>query len=51
MNFVGAMGSVALEILTKFHKEWLRHLKVGKGDSQTHRQHGDLISLLSFFSK
>jgi predicted phosphodiesterase len=44
------------EIHTKFHKDWFRRQKVnvcvGGGDSQTHRQHGDRISLfLYFFSK
>jgi hypothetical protein len=35
---------------TKFHKDWFRHSKVDLGgDMQTPRQHGDLISLLSFF--
>jgi hypothetical protein len=41
------MGSVA--IIYKFHKDCFRHSKVYRGDSQTHRQHGDLISLLLFF--
>jgi hypothetical protein len=31
---------------TKFHKNCLRHSKVNTDDSQTNRQHGDLISLL-----
>jgi hypothetical protein len=34
---------------TKFLRDWFRHLEVNKVDSQTHRQHGDRISLLSFF--
>jgi hypothetical protein len=34
---------------TEFHKDWYRHSKVNWGDSQTHRQHGDRISLLSLF--
>jgi hypothetical protein len=37
------------DIHTKFHKDWSRHLKVYWGDTQTHRQQGDLISLLSCF--
>jgi hypothetical protein len=32
---------------TKFHKDWFSHSKVDKG-TQTHRQHGDRISLLLF---
>jgi hypothetical protein len=35
---------------TKFHKDWFSHSEVNRGDSQTHREHGDCISLLSFFS-
>jgi hypothetical protein len=31
---------------TKFHKDWFRHSDVNNGDSQTHRQHRDRISLL-----
>jgi hypothetical protein len=31
------------------YKAWFGHLKIGRGESQTHRQHGDLISLLLFF--
>jgi hypothetical protein len=34
------------DIRTKFHKDWFRRSKVNKGDTQTHRQHGDRISLL-----
>jgi hypothetical protein len=34
---------------TKFHKDWSRRSKVNKGDTQTHRQHGDIISILVFF--
>jgi hypothetical protein len=40
------MGSDA-----KFHKDWFRHSKTDRGNSQTHRQHGDLISVVLFFSK
>jgi hypothetical protein len=32
-------------IHTKFHKDWFRHSKVNRGDSQTQRQHGDHIRL------
>jgi hypothetical protein len=28
---------------------WLRLSKVDKGDTQTHKQHDDLVSLLLFF--
>jgi hypothetical protein len=38
-------------IHTKFHKDWLRHSKVdwgGRDTHQTHRQHGDAMSLLLF---
>jgi hypothetical protein len=31
---------------TKFHKDWFRHSKVDKGDTQTRRQDGDRINLL-----
>jgi hypothetical protein len=34
---------------TKFYNDWFSHSKVDGGDIQTHRQHGDRISLLSFF--
>jgi hypothetical protein len=34
---------------TKFHKDWFRHSKVERGNTQTYRQHCDRISLLSFF--
>jgi hypothetical protein len=37
------------DIRTKFNKDWFNHSKVGRRDTQTHRQHGDLISLLLFF--
>jgi hypothetical protein len=36
---------------TKFHKDWFSDSKVDEGDSQTHTQRGDLISLLLFFWK
>jgi hypothetical protein len=29
-----------------FHKDWFSYSKVNMGDTQTHRQHGDRISLL-----
>jgi hypothetical protein len=36
-----------------FHKDWFRHSKVDRGDTDTyiHTQQGDLISPLLFFSK
>jgi hypothetical protein len=34
---------------TRFHKDWFRRSEVNRGDSQTHREYGDCISLLSFF--
>jgi hypothetical protein len=38
------------DIHTEFHKDWFRHSKVDcGGDTQTHRQNGDLINLLLFF--
>jgi hypothetical protein len=32
-----------------FHKDCFQHSKVNRADTQTHRQHGDIISLLPFF--
>jgi hypothetical protein len=41
------MGSVAMiYIHTKFHKGWFRNSKVDKGDSETHRQDGNIIRQL-----
>jgi hypothetical protein len=37
------------DIHTRSRKDWLRHSNVNGGDTQTHRQHGDRISLLLFF--
>jgi hypothetical protein len=39
------------DIHTKFHKDWFRHLKVDGADAHTHthRQQGDLMSLLLYF--
>jgi mevalonate pyrophosphate decarboxylase len=31
-----------------YTKDWFRHSKVDRGDMQTHRQHGDFISLILF---
>jgi hypothetical protein len=49
MKYAVEMGSGAM-IHTKFLKDWFSHLKVDRGILiQTHRQQGDLISLLLFF--
>jgi hypothetical protein len=37
------------DIDAKFHKDSFSHSKVDEGDTQTHGQHGDFISLLLFF--
>jgi hypothetical protein len=37
------------DIRTKIHKDWLGFPKLFWGYSQTHRKHGDLISLLLLF--
>jgi hypothetical protein len=34
------------DLHTKFHKDWFSHSKVDRGETQTHRQHGDRLSLL-----
>jgi hypothetical protein len=43
------------DIHTKFHKDWFGHSEINKGDTQTHRQHYDRISLVfsvrSYFEK
>jgi hypothetical protein len=36
-------------IETKFHKDWLSHSKLDRGDTQSHGQHADCISLLFCF--
>jgi hypothetical protein len=38
-------------VYTNFHKYWFCHSKVDGGDTQTHRQHGDRVSLLLFFQR
>jgi hypothetical protein len=43
------VGLRCYEIHTKFHKNWFSHSEVSTRDSQTHRQHGDNISVLLFF--
>jgi hypothetical protein len=37
------------DIYTEFHKDCFRHSKVDDGDTQTHKEHGNLISQLIFF--
>jgi hypothetical protein len=49
MKHVIEMSSGAM--IYKFHKDWLRHSKVHKGDTQTHTLHGDRISLLFLQNK
>jgi hypothetical protein len=44
MKYAVEMGSGS-----KFHKDWFRHSKFNRGETQTHREHGDGISLLLFF--
>jgi hypothetical protein len=36
------------EIHIKFYKDWFRHSKLDRGDSQTQRAYGDSISLFYF---
>jgi hypothetical protein len=48
MNYTVEMGSGAIT-QTKSRKDRSRHSKVVKGYTQTHRQHGDCISLILFF--
>jgi predicted alpha/beta hydrolase len=49
MKYAVKMGSGAHDIHTEFYKDWARYSKVDREDTQTHRQHGDRISLLLFF--
>jgi hypothetical protein len=49
MKYAAEMGLRCHDINTEFHKDWLRHSKSDKGETQTHRQQGDLISLLQIF--
>jgi hypothetical protein len=50
MKYTLEMDSFANDTHTKVHKNWFRHSDVdGGGDLQTHREHGDLISVLSLF--
>jgi hypothetical protein len=43
---IGGSGTI---IHTKFYKDWVKRSKADREDTQTHRQHGDGISLLLFF--
>jgi hypothetical protein len=49
MNYAFEMGSGATIYIPSFIKIGSGIKKLIKGDTQTHRQHGDLISLLLFF--
>jgi hypothetical protein len=42
-------GDRCHDIHIEFHKNWFGHSEVNMGNSQTHRQHGYRISLLSLF--
>jgi hypothetical protein len=47
MKYAVEIGSgVMIYVYTKFHEDWLWHSKVYRADAETHRQQGDLISLL-----
>jgi hypothetical protein len=49
VKYVIQMGSVVIiYVHTKFHKDWFRHSKFNREDTQTHRQHGDCINLIFF---
>jgi hypothetical protein len=50
MKYTDEMGSGAMiYVHTTFNKDSFRHSKADTGDTQTHRQQGNLISLLLFF--
>jgi hypothetical protein len=49
MKYAVEMGSRAIIYIPSFIKIGLGIQKFIGGDSSTHRQHGDLISLLLFF--
>jgi hypothetical protein len=34
---------------TRFHEDWYRRSEVNRGNTQAHRQHGDIISPLLVF--
>jgi hypothetical protein len=46
LMFPAEIGSGVMINIAKFRKDWFRHS--GGGGSQTHRQHGDHISLFHF---
>jgi hypothetical protein len=46
--YKGAVEMRLRYLHSKFYKDWFKHSKVGKGHTQTHREHGNLISLLLF---
>jgi hypothetical protein len=47
MNYAVEMGSGATKY--KFHKDLFIHSKFDRWSTQIHKQHGNRISLLSFF--
>jgi hypothetical protein len=49
MEYAVEMGSGAMVYIISFIKIGSSIQRLIEGDSQTHRQHGDLISLLLFF--
>jgi hypothetical protein len=50
MDYVVEFGLRCHGTHTKFHIDWFRHSKVNRGTyMQTHRQQGDIISLLLFY--
>jgi hypothetical protein len=51
MNCAIEMGSGAMMYIPSFIKTGSDIQKLIRRDTQTHRQHGDLISLLSVFKK
>jgi hypothetical protein len=46
MKYAFEMGSGVMIYIPSFIKIWFSHSKFDKGDIQTHRQHGNRISLL-----
>jgi hypothetical protein len=51
MKYSIEMGSVTVIYIQSFKKNCLGIQKFIGEDTKTHRQHGDLISLLLFFSE
>jgi hypothetical protein len=49
MKYIDEMGSGAIICIPIFIKTGSAIQKLTGGDTQTHRQHGDLISLIPFF--